>query len=123
MVIKKKIKQERDENLLKETVKKVIFDYGVIISVMLQHILKIYFDDDLEWTSHCSCVLLIASPMKFNSFVKKQDVTGRFGLSPLQKCTPAIRVLAYSYALDAVDEYLRLVQPLLGYVWKISWKQ
>uniref|UniRef100_A0A0D3CBS7 DDE Tnp4 domain-containing protein n=1 Tax=Brassica oleracea var. oleracea TaxID=109376 RepID=A0A0D3CBS7_BRAOL len=46
--------------------------------------------------------------MKFNSFVKKQDVTGRFGLSPLQKCTPAIPVLAYGSALDAVDEYLRL---------------
>uniref|UniRef100_A0A0D3BXZ3 DDE Tnp4 domain-containing protein n=1 Tax=Brassica oleracea var. oleracea TaxID=109376 RepID=A0A0D3BXZ3_BRAOL len=39
-------------------------------------------------------------------FVK--DVTGRLGLSPLQKCTTAIRVLAYGSALDAVDEYLRL---------------
>ena len=49
MVIKKgKKEQERDENLLKETVKKVIFDYGMIISVTLPHILKIYFDDDLE---------------------------------------------------------------------------
>ncbi|KAG2299306.1 hypothetical protein Bca52824_035778 [Brassica carinata] len=41
-------------------------------------------------------------------FRLKQDVTGRFGLSALQKCTAAIRVLAYGSALDAVDEYLRL---------------
>uniref|UniRef100_A0A0D3ARM6 DDE Tnp4 domain-containing protein n=1 Tax=Brassica oleracea var. oleracea TaxID=109376 RepID=A0A0D3ARM6_BRAOL len=30
------------------------------------------------------------------------------GLSPLQKCTAAIRVLAYGSAADSVDEYLRL---------------
>ncbi|XP_033132443.1 uncharacterized protein LOC117127146 [Brassica rapa] len=41
-------------------------------------------------------------------FRQKQDVTGRLGLSALQKCTAAIRVLAYGSALDAVDEYLRL---------------
>ncbi|XP_048602119.1 putative nuclease HARBI1 [Brassica napus] len=41
-------------------------------------------------------------------FRQKQDVTGRLGLSALQKCTTAIRVLAYGSALDAVDEYLRL---------------
>uniref|UniRef100_A0A0D3DUD3 DDE Tnp4 domain-containing protein n=1 Tax=Brassica oleracea var. oleracea TaxID=109376 RepID=A0A0D3DUD3_BRAOL len=41
-------------------------------------------------------------------FRQKEDVTGRLGLSPLQKCTAAIRVLGYGSALDAVDEYLRL---------------
>ncbi|XP_033137354.1 putative nuclease HARBI1 isoform X1 [Brassica rapa] len=41
-------------------------------------------------------------------FRQKKDVTGRCGLSALQKCTAAIRVLAYGSALDAVDEYLRL---------------
>ncbi|XP_048620827.1 uncharacterized protein LOC111208722 [Brassica napus] len=41
-------------------------------------------------------------------FRQKQDVTERLGLSALQKCTTAIRVLAYGSALDAVDEYLRL---------------
>ncbi|XP_048596297.1 uncharacterized protein LOC125578055 [Brassica napus] len=41
-------------------------------------------------------------------FRQKQDVTGRLGLSALQKCTAAIRVLAYGSVLDAVDEYLRL---------------
>ena len=41
-------------------------------------------------------------------FHQKKDITGRLGLSTLQNCKTAIRVLAYGYALDAVDEYLRL---------------
>uniref|UniRef100_A0A0D3DK18 Myb-like domain-containing protein n=1 Tax=Brassica oleracea var. oleracea TaxID=109376 RepID=A0A0D3DK18_BRAOL len=41
-------------------------------------------------------------------FRQKQDALGRSSLSPLQKCTAAIRVLAYGSAADAVDEYLRL---------------
>uniref|UniRef100_A0A0D3DTQ6 DDE Tnp4 domain-containing protein n=1 Tax=Brassica oleracea var. oleracea TaxID=109376 RepID=A0A0D3DTQ6_BRAOL len=41
-------------------------------------------------------------------FRQKRDGLGRLGLSTLQKCTAAIRVLAYGTAADAVDEYLRL---------------
>ena len=41
-------------------------------------------------------------------FREKKDALGRKSLSPLQKCTAAIRVLAYGSAADAVDEYLRL---------------
>ncbi|XP_056848834.1 uncharacterized protein LOC108836391 [Raphanus sativus] len=41
-------------------------------------------------------------------FRKKRDGLGRISLSPLQKCTAAIRVLAYGSAGDMVDEYLRL---------------
>uniref|UniRef100_A0A0D3ACF4 No apical meristem-associated C-terminal domain-containing protein n=1 Tax=Brassica oleracea var. oleracea TaxID=109376 RepID=A0A0D3ACF4_BRAOL len=41
-------------------------------------------------------------------FCQKKDSLGRLGLSPLQKCTAAIRVLAYGSAADAVDEYFRL---------------
>uniref|UniRef100_A0A0D3C472 DDE Tnp4 domain-containing protein n=1 Tax=Brassica oleracea var. oleracea TaxID=109376 RepID=A0A0D3C472_BRAOL len=41
-------------------------------------------------------------------FQQRRDATGRFGLSPLQKCTAAIRLLAYGNAADAVDEYLRV---------------
>nr|XP_025703129.1 glutathione S-transferase T3-like [Arachis hypogaea] len=36
------------------------------------------------------------------------DATGRRGLSPLQKCTAAIRMLAYGIAADAVDDYVRI---------------
>uniref|UniRef100_A0A0D2ZSW0 DDE Tnp4 domain-containing protein n=1 Tax=Brassica oleracea var. oleracea TaxID=109376 RepID=A0A0D2ZSW0_BRAOL len=41
-------------------------------------------------------------------FRQKKDGLGRLGLSALQKCTAAIRVLAYGTAADTVDEYLLL---------------
>ncbi|XP_010485011.1 PREDICTED: uncharacterized protein LOC104763322 [Camelina sativa] len=41
-------------------------------------------------------------------FQQRRDATGRLSLSALQKCTAAIRILAYGCAADAVDEYLRL---------------
>ncbi|XP_013695575.2 putative nuclease HARBI1 isoform X1 [Brassica napus] len=41
-------------------------------------------------------------------FRQKRDALGRLSLSPLQKSTTAIRVLAYGSAADVVDEYLRL---------------
>uniref|UniRef100_A0A0D3E2P9 NAD(P)-binding domain-containing protein n=1 Tax=Brassica oleracea var. oleracea TaxID=109376 RepID=A0A0D3E2P9_BRAOL len=44
----------------------------------------------------------------FRFFQHRRDATGRDGLSPLQKCTAAIRLLAYGSAADSVDEYLRL---------------
>uniref|UniRef100_A0A0D3DD11 Uncharacterized protein n=1 Tax=Brassica oleracea var. oleracea TaxID=109376 RepID=A0A0D3DD11_BRAOL len=44
----------------------------------------------------------------FPSFQQRKDATGRLGLSPLQKYTAALRMLAYGCAADAVDEYLRL---------------
>ena len=49
-LLSKKMKggQGKNECLLKEIVKKAICDYGMIISVIVQHILKIFFDDGLE---------------------------------------------------------------------------
>ncbi|XP_024004058.1 uncharacterized protein LOC112081532 [Eutrema salsugineum] len=41
-------------------------------------------------------------------FQQRRDAAGRLSLSGLQKCTAAIRMLAYGTAADAVDEYLRL---------------
>ena len=41
-------------------------------------------------------------------FHQKKDCLGRLSLSPLQKCTAAIRLMAYGTAADTVDEYLRL---------------
>ncbi|XP_010500080.1 PREDICTED: uncharacterized protein LOC104777507 isoform X1 [Camelina sativa] len=43
-------------------------------------------------------------------FRQRQDATGRFGLSALQKSTAAIRMMAYGCAADAVDEYLQLAE-------------
>uniref|UniRef100_A0A0D3AKZ4 DDE Tnp4 domain-containing protein n=1 Tax=Brassica oleracea var. oleracea TaxID=109376 RepID=A0A0D3AKZ4_BRAOL len=41
-------------------------------------------------------------------FRQKKDSLGRLSLSPLQKCSAAIRILAYGSAADTVDEYFRL---------------
>jgi hypothetical protein len=38
-------------------------------------------------------------------FVQKKDCAGHLGLSSLQKCTAAIRILAYGVAADSTDEY------------------
>ncbi|XP_019087537.1 PREDICTED: uncharacterized protein LOC104728477 [Camelina sativa] len=43
-------------------------------------------------------------------FRKRRDATGRLGLSALQKCMSAIRIMAYGCSADAVDEYLRLAE-------------
>ncbi|XP_024010431.1 uncharacterized protein LOC112085449 [Eutrema salsugineum] len=39
---------------------------------------------------------------------QRREAVGRLSLSGLQKCTAAIRILAYGSVADAVDEYLRL---------------
>ena len=41
-------------------------------------------------------------------FVQKNDAFGNIGLSPLQKMTAAIRMLAYGVAADVVDDYVRI---------------
>ncbi|XP_057744893.1 uncharacterized protein LOC130962739 [Arachis stenosperma] len=41
-------------------------------------------------------------------FQQRVDATGRRGLSSLQKCTAAIRMLAYGVAADVVDDYVRI---------------
>lgn len=41
-------------------------------------------------------------------FTYMVDCTGRIGLSPLQKCTAAMRMLAYGTPADALDEYLKI---------------
>ncbi|XP_048501295.1 uncharacterized protein LOC125497681 [Beta vulgaris subsp. vulgaris] len=44
-----------------------------------------------------------------NEFFKQRpDATGRLGASGLQKCTAAIRLLAYGTSADSVDDYLRI---------------
>ena len=45
---------------------------------------------------------------EFEYFQPREDATGRSSLSPLQKCTAAIRQLAYGGGADTVDEYVRL---------------
>ncbi|XP_074358043.1 uncharacterized protein LOC141697528 [Apium graveolens] len=39
-------------------------------------------------------------------FQQKVDALGRKGLSPLQKCMAAMRMLVYGISADAVDDYV-----------------
>jgi hypothetical protein len=41
-------------------------------------------------------------------FILREDCVGRIGLSPLQKCVAAKRMLAYGTPADALDEYLKI---------------
>ncbi|XP_016168441.1 uncharacterized protein LOC107610984 [Arachis ipaensis] len=41
-------------------------------------------------------------------FQQRVDTTGRRSLSPLEKCTATIQMLAYGIAADAVDDYVRI---------------
>lgn len=41
-------------------------------------------------------------------FVQRRDAAGVLGLSSIQKCTAALRMLVYGAAADATDEYCRL---------------
>ncbi|XP_018461606.1 uncharacterized protein LOC108832637 [Raphanus sativus] len=53
-----------------------------------------------------SIVLRLSTEEEY--FRPTQDAVGRSSLSPLQKCTAAIRQLAYGGGADTVDEYVRL---------------
>jgi hypothetical protein len=44
----------------------------------------------------------------FLYFSERYDATGPAGLTTLQKCTVAIRQLAYGMVVDMIDEYLKL---------------
>lgn len=41
-------------------------------------------------------------------FVQRSDATGKAGFTPLQKCTAAMRQLAYGAPADSIDENLRM---------------
>ncbi|XP_057787514.1 uncharacterized protein LOC131004769 [Salvia miltiorrhiza] len=41
-------------------------------------------------------------------FQQRPDAIGRLSFSPIQKCTAAVRQLAYGTAADCCDEYLRI---------------
>jgi hypothetical protein len=47
-----------------------------------------------------------------NFFICKKDCTGMVGFSSLQKCTAALRMLAYGAPGDAKDDYIRMVESM-----------
>jgi hypothetical protein len=52
--------------------------------------------------------ILEAVQLVDDEFVQRPDCTGLMGLSALQKCVAAIRILAYGVPADAVDEYVQI---------------
>lgn len=55
-----------------------------------------------------------------NYFTQRVDAANKEGISPLAKCTTAMRMLAYGVAADAVDEYIKIgsgttLECLLGF--------
>ncbi|GJW60519.1 ALP1-like protein isoform X1 [Tanacetum coccineum] len=49
-------------------------------------------------------------PDYFHFFKQRPDCIGRLGLSPILKCTSAIRQLTYDTSPDAFDEYLQVAE-------------
>jgi hypothetical protein len=47
-------------------------------------------------------------------FILKKDAVGTIGFSGYQKCTAALRMLAYGTAADSWDEYLRMSESTCG---------
>ncbi|CAJ2642043.1 unnamed protein product [Trifolium pratense] len=43
-----------------------------------------------------------------NYFTQRFDATNKVGISPLGKCTTAMRMIGYGMAADAVDEYIKI---------------
>ncbi|XP_042418742.1 zinc finger MYM-type protein 1-like [Zingiber officinale] len=85
------------------------------------HLFNDYFFDDLVYPDDIfrrrflmqkELFLRIVDAVKNHSkyFQWKADATGKKGLSPLQKCTVAIRQLAYGVPADQYDEYLRIAE-------------
>jgi hypothetical protein len=47
-----------------------------------------------------------------NYFICKNNCTGMVGFSSLQKCTTALRMLAYGAPGDSQDDYIRMVESM-----------
>ncbi|XP_075479388.1 uncharacterized protein LOC142520271 [Primulina tabacum] len=82
----------------------LVNDYFSASPVYQDHIFQRTFQMQRELFLH------IVNALEANSmyFQMRNDAARRKGLSPLQKCTAAIRQLAYGVLADHVDEYLHM---------------
>ncbi|XP_062119331.1 uncharacterized protein LOC133833089 [Humulus lupulus] len=101
-----------------------------------QHLFDDYFSDELVYTEYQfrrkfrmrrHVFLRIVQALENHSeyFHMRFDAIGRRGLSPLQKCTAAMRMLAYGKPVDYVDEYVRIgettaIKCLVNFVWGVN---
>jgi hypothetical protein len=64
---------------------------------------------------------IVESLTKHNPyFVQKKDAAKRLGFLPLQKATEAMRMLAYGYSADSVDEYLQIGVSIFSFIFLVS---
>jgi hypothetical protein len=88
-----------------------------------ERIMKDYFGEDPVYPPHlfrrrfrmqrCLFLRIMHEVCAYDSyFVQKRNAAGVLGLSSVQKCTAALRMLAYGTSGDAMDEYCRLSEPI-----------
>ncbi|GKC73918.1 putative nuclease HARBI1 [Tanacetum coccineum] len=98
---------QRTDRILED----VIINYpNLVIQVQPFRARRVYRDREREFRKRKHLFLRIVDTVTANDryFHQRPDATGRQSLSSLQKCTRAMRVLAYGMSFDAVDEYLRM---------------
>jgi hypothetical protein len=65
------------------------------------------------WMSRKLFLDIVYAVRRFdNYFICKKDCTGMVGFSSLQKCTAALRMLAYGALGDAQDDYIRMAESM-----------
>jgi len=67
-----------------------------------------HFRRRFRMRKHLFLCIVDALSSRFEHFQLRYDGIGRRGLSPLTKCTIAMRTLAYGVSTDCVDEYLKI---------------
>ena len=82
-------------------------------------LVKAYFSENPMYDEETFCTRFRMSRQLFTTIVRElsdtipyfqhsYDCTGKLGISPLTKCTSAIRQLAYGAVPDQLDEYLQI---------------
>ncbi|XP_057793104.1 uncharacterized protein LOC131009711 [Salvia miltiorrhiza] len=98
-VIKKKFKRSNDRCLLNGRIR----DYFSVDPVYGPQFFRRRFSMSRE------LFLRIVNALEVDPyFQQRPDAIGRLSFSPIQKCTAAVRQLAYGTAADCCDEYLRI---------------
>jgi hypothetical protein len=80
----------------------------MIISLKILFILPIFFVRDFVCLDLFFLRIVEALGQWLDYFTQRVDATNRQGLTPLQKCTAAIRQLANGSAADHLDDYTKI---------------
>lgn len=67
-----------------------------------------FFGDDIGCEKHVFLQIVRVVSNSDNYFTKRVDATNKEGISPLEKYTAIMRMLAYVVQADAVDEYIKI---------------